>query len=89
MHALVLNSFDGPSAVTFTEVDAPMVADGEVLVRVDAAAVGPWDPQTTLGYFAAAGGMATFPQILGWDLSGMGRKACSAPVDGKSDRPGL
>ena len=70
MHALVLNSFDGPSAVTFTEVDAPMVADGEVLIRVDAAAVGPWDPQTTRGYFTAMGGMATFPQILGWDLSG-------------------
>jgi NADPH:quinone reductase-like Zn-dependent oxidoreductase len=70
MHALVLNSFDGPSAVTFTEVDEPMVAEGEVLVRVDAAAVGPWDPQTTLGYFAAQGGMVTFPQILGWDLSG-------------------
>jgi len=70
MHALVLSSFDGPSAVTLTEVDDPMVADGEVLVRVDAAAVGPWDPQTTLGYFTAQGGMATFPQILGWDLSG-------------------
>jgi NADPH:quinone reductase-like Zn-dependent oxidoreductase len=70
MHALVLNSFDGPSAVTVTEIDDPIVADGEVLVRVDAAAVGPWDPQTTLGYFAAQGGMATFPQILGWDLSG-------------------
>jgi NADPH:quinone reductase-like Zn-dependent oxidoreductase len=70
MHALVLNSFDGPSAVTFAEVDEPMVADGEVLVRVDAAALGPWDPQTTLGYFAAQGGMATFPQIVGWDLSG-------------------
>ena len=70
MHALVLNSFDGPSAVTVTEVGDPTVADGEVLVRVDAAAVGPWDPQTTLGYFTAQGGMATFPQIVGWDLSG-------------------
>jgi NADPH:quinone reductase-like Zn-dependent oxidoreductase len=47
-----------------------MVADGDVLVRVDAAAVGPWDPQTTEGYFAAAGGLSTFPQIVGWDLSG-------------------
>jgi len=70
MHALVLNSFDGPSAITVTEVDDPIVANGELLVRVDAAAVGPWDPQTTVGYFTAIGGMATFPQILGWDLSG-------------------
>jgi len=70
MRAVVLNSFDGPGAVTVAEVDDPMVGDGQVLVRVEAAAVGPWDPQTTLGYFTAQGGMATFPQILGWDLSG-------------------
>lgn len=70
MRALVLNSFDGPGSVTVAEVDDPMVADGEVLVRVDAAAVGSWDPQTTVGYFTAIGGIDTFPQILGWDLSG-------------------
>jgi len=70
MRAVVLNSFDGPGAITVAEADDPMVTDGQVLVRVEAAAIGPWDPQTTLGAFAAAGGMATFPQILGWDLSG-------------------
>jgi NADPH:quinone reductase-like Zn-dependent oxidoreductase len=70
MRALVLNSFDGPGAVTVTEVDDPMVADGEVLVRVEAAAIGPWDSKTTTGYYTAVGGMDTFPQILGWDLSG-------------------
>jgi NADPH:quinone reductase-like Zn-dependent oxidoreductase len=70
MRALVLNSFDGPGSVTVAEVDDPIVADGEVLVRVDAAAVGSWDPQTTVGYFTAIGGIDTFPQILGWDLSG-------------------
>ncbi len=70
MHAVVLNSFDGPTAITFENVDDPKVADREVLVRVDAAAVGPWDPETTLGHFAVHGGMTTFPQILGWDLSG-------------------
>jgi NADPH2:quinone reductase len=70
MRAVVLNSFDGPGAVTVADVDDPVVADGQVLVRVEAAAVGPWDPQTTVGYYTALGGMATFPQILGWDLSG-------------------
>jgi len=70
MRAVVLNSFDGPGAITVAEADDPMVTDGQVLVRVEAAAIGPWDPQTTLGAFAAAGGMATFPQILGWDLCG-------------------
>jgi NADPH:quinone reductase-like Zn-dependent oxidoreductase len=70
MRAAVLNSFGGPSSLTVVEVDDPIVGDGQVLVRVDAAAVGPWDPRTTQGYFVAIGGLATFPQILGWDLSG-------------------
>jgi NADPH:quinone reductase-like Zn-dependent oxidoreductase len=68
MRAAVLNSFDGPGAVTVAEVDDPMVTDGHVLVRIEAAAVGPWDPQTTWGAFTAVGGMSTFPQVLGWDF---------------------
>ncbi len=70
MRAVVLNSFDGPGAITVVDVDDPVAAGGQVLVRVEAAAVGPWDPQTTVGYFVALGGMATFPQVLGWDFSG-------------------
>jgi hypothetical protein len=52
MRAVVLNSFDGPDAVCVSEVDDPVAADGQVLVRVEAAAIGPWDPgrpATTLG----------------------------------------
>ena len=39
-------------------------------VRVHAVALGPWDVATTEGMFAGAGGMTTFPQILGWDFAG-------------------
>jgi NADPH:quinone reductase-like Zn-dependent oxidoreductase len=70
MRAVVLSSFDGLDAVAVADVDDPVVAEGQVLVRVEAAAIGPWDPQTTLGAFVAVGGMTTFPQVLGWDFSG-------------------
>ncbi len=70
MRAVVLNSFDGPGAVTVADVAEPVAAAGQVLVRVEAAAVGPWDPQTTYGAFTAIGGVSTFPQILGWDFTG-------------------
>jgi NADPH:quinone reductase-like Zn-dependent oxidoreductase len=70
MRALVLTSFDGPSAVRLGEV-ADAVPDEEgVAVAVQAAGVGAWDVQTTQGAFAGAGGMTTFPQVLGWDFTG-------------------
>jgi NADPH2:quinone reductase len=70
MRALALMSFDGPTAVELVELPSPEVGEGEVLVEVSAAALGPWDPATTHGAFVAAGGIATFPQIQGWDMAG-------------------
>lgn len=70
MRALVLTSFDGPSATRLAEVPDPAPDDDAALVAVQAAGVGAWDLQTTQGAFAGAGGVTTFPQVLGWDFTG-------------------
>lgn len=70
MRALVLTSFDGPTAARLAEVPDPAPADDAAMIAVQAAGVGSWDVQTTNGAFAGAGGMTTFPQVLGWDFTG-------------------
>jgi len=71
MRALVLNGFTGPDATEIAEVPDPHAAADGVLVAVQAAGMGAWDVQTTEGAFGAAGGMTTFPQVLGWDFTGI------------------
>src|ERR1700754_876370 len=62
-----VHRFGGPEAISVEEVPVPRPADGEVLVRVEAAGVGPWD-----GWIRA--GQSVLPQplplTLGSDLSG-------------------
>lgn len=70
MRAFVLTDFGGPSATALTEVADPVTGDDSVLVAVQAAGVGAWDAQTSRGAFAGAGGLTTFPQVLGWDFAG-------------------
>ena len=70
MRAIVLNSFTGLEGLELSEVDDPVPADGEVLVRVRAASLGPWDRASADGAFAAMGGSSDFPQIQGWDFAG-------------------
>jgi NADPH2:quinone reductase len=66
----MLTGFGGLDAVEIGEVVAPQVSAETLLVEVAAAALGPWDVQTADGLFVSAGGMADFPQILGWDFAG-------------------
>lgn len=70
MRAIVLTSFAGPDALELADVSAPTPADGEQLVTVRAASLGPWDLGNSHGAFAAAGGSSKFPQVQGWDFSG-------------------
>ena len=70
MRAVVLTSFAGPDALELVDVPDPTAGDGEELVSVRAASVGPWDLSVTRGAFAAAGGSSEFPQVQGWDFSG-------------------
>ena len=70
MHALALNAFDGPAAVSLLDLPDPFATADGVVVAVKAAGIGTWDAQTTHGAFTGMGGLATFPQVLGWDLAG-------------------
>ena len=70
MRAVVLTSFAGPDALELVDVPDPTAGDGEELVSVRAASLGPWDLSVTRGAFAAAGGSSEFPQVQGWDFSG-------------------
>jgi NADPH:quinone reductase len=70
MRAVVLTSFAGPDALELVDVPDPTPGDGEELVSVRAASLGPWDLSVTRGAFAAVGGSSDFPQVQGWDFSG-------------------
>lgn len=70
MRAVVLNSFSGIDGLALSEVAEPSPGDGEEVVEVHAAAMGPWDLATTSGAFAASGGSSDFPQVQGWDFAG-------------------
>lgn len=45
MKATRIHVFGGPEVILFEEVPRPTPGTGEVLVRVHAAGVGPWDAQ--------------------------------------------
>jgi NADPH:quinone reductase-like Zn-dependent oxidoreductase len=89
MRAFVLTGFDGPSATALTEVADPVTGDGSVLVAVQAAGVGAWDAQTSRGAFAGAGGLTTFPQVLGWDFAGTVTRVGTGVTDWQPGDPVL
>jgi NADPH:quinone reductase-like Zn-dependent oxidoreductase len=70
VRAIVLNSFSGPDGLELSEVAEPSPGDGEELVNIRAASLGPWDLSTTHGGFAGSGGSSDFPQVQGWDFAG-------------------
>jgi NADPH:quinone reductase-like Zn-dependent oxidoreductase len=70
VRAVVLNSFTGLDGLELAEVADPTPADGERLVHVRAAALGPWDRASADGAFAGMGGSTDFPQVQGWDFAG-------------------
>jgi NADPH:quinone reductase-like Zn-dependent oxidoreductase len=60
--------FGGPEAICFEPQDALQPGDGEVLVRVKAAGVGPWDGWIRAGKSALP---QPLPLTLGSDLAGV------------------
>jgi NADPH:quinone reductase len=70
VRAIVLNSFIGLDGLELAQVPDPVPRDGEQLVKVRAAALGPWDRHTPEGAFVARGGSGEFPQVQGWDFAG-------------------
>jgi NADPH:quinone reductase len=70
VRAIVLNAFTGLDGLDLSEVPDPSPGDGDVLVDIRAASLGPWDLAAAAGAFAGAGGSSDFPQVQGWDFAG-------------------
>jgi NADPH:quinone reductase-like Zn-dependent oxidoreductase len=70
VRAIVLNSFTGLDGLELSEVPDPAPGEGEELVHIRAACLGPWDRAGASGAFVAAGGSGEFPQVQGWDFAG-------------------
>jgi NADPH:quinone reductase-like Zn-dependent oxidoreductase len=68
MKAVRIHRFGGVESIVFEEVPRPTPAEGQVLVRVKAAGVGPWDAWVRTGKSALP---QPLPLILGSDLSGI------------------
>jgi NADPH:quinone reductase-like Zn-dependent oxidoreductase len=68
MKANRVHQFGGIDAIVFEEIPQPVPGPGEVLVRVHAAGVGPWDELIRTG---TSGLPQPLPLTLGSDLSGV------------------
>lgn len=68
MAACRVNAFGPPSTISFEQIPVPKPGPSEVLVRVKAAGVGPWDGWIRSGHSALP---QPLPLTLGSDLSGI------------------
>lgn len=68
MRAAMIREFGPPSVIVTAEVPRPGPSAGQILVRVKAAGVGPWDALIREGKAAVA---PPLPLILGSDFSGI------------------
>ena len=71
MKAVRIHEFGDPGVLKYEDAPVPQPAEGEVLIRVHAAGVNPVDWKTRSGRGMAKRLEATFPLILGWDVSGV------------------
>jgi NADPH:quinone reductase-like Zn-dependent oxidoreductase len=71
MRAVALDKFGGPEALKIQNLPIPQIEAHEVLIRVEAAGVGAWDPFEREGGFVEITGVKpTFPYVLGTDGAG-------------------
>ena len=68
MKAGRIHYFGPPNAIVIDELPCPTPEEGELVVRVDAAGVGPWDALIREGKSAV---QVSLPLILGADLAGI------------------
>src|ERR671917_1585648 len=67
MRAIAIEGFGGRDRLKLVDLPAPEPGADDVLVRVRAAGVGPWDTKTREGLF----GGRSFPPVLGLGASGI------------------
>src|SRR5215470_2933643 len=71
MRAVALDRFGGPETLKVQTVPVPEVAADEILIRVESAGVGAWDPYEREGGFVELlGTKPKFPYVLGTDGAG-------------------
>lgn len=71
MRAVALDRFGGPETLKVQTVPVPEVAADEILIHVEAAGVGAWDPfEREGGFVEMLGRKAKFPYVLGTDGAG-------------------
>lgn len=71
MRAMALERFGGPERLAMKELPVPEASPGEVLIRVETAGVGEWDPFEREGGYAEMLGLEPgFPYVLGSECSG-------------------
>ena len=73
MKAAAIDQF-GDAELKIQQVPVPELGDGEVLIRIEVAGAGVWDPLEAKGYFAEMsrkiGGEPTFPYVVGFEGAG-------------------
>jgi NADPH2:quinone reductase len=67
MKAVVIEKFGGPEVFHTATVPVPDIGEKDVLVQVDTAGIGEWDPWLAEGGMGGPGG---FPMVIGSDGSG-------------------
>lgn len=69
MKAVRIHAYGGPEVLAYEDAPRPQPGEGEILVRVHAAAVNPVDWKIREGFLK---GMVTnqLPLVMGWDVSG-------------------
>jgi NADPH2:quinone reductase len=71
MRAVVIDSFGGAEQLHESQVPVPSPGSGQVLIRLEAAGVGSWDPfEREGGYAEMQGTSPSFPYVLGSEGAG-------------------
>jgi NADPH:quinone reductase-like Zn-dependent oxidoreductase len=70
MRAIVYDRYGPPEVLQVRELPSPVPREGEVLLRVRAAALNPKDSLVRKGKFSAISGKK-FPRLLGYDVAGV------------------
>jgi NADPH:quinone reductase len=71
MRAVVIDSFGGPEQLRERQVPVPSPGRGQVLIRLETAGVGSWDPfEREGGYAEMQGTSPSFPYVLGSEGAG-------------------